>query len=220
MTAPDTGCPRPVRDRITVTGRARRRVTPDIATWSAAVEARGTEQREAFAACSKKLAVLLTAVTNDAGDGAEVSAGGVYVSPEWDDRGRKRVGFVASATVQIRGTLEEAGRLGQVALDKGAIRLDGPGFEVDGLATIRDELLSEAVAAARRTANGMAAADQRTVGRALRISDTSEPTYIGWAPQPKYARSAAMEMQADAPPLEPGAQEVEASALVVFELVE
>jgi uncharacterized protein YggE len=129
------------------------------------------------------------------------------------------VGFVAGATVTIRGGLEEAGRLGQAALDAGAIRLDGPGFEVAGADAIRDELLAEAVRAARVTARRMAEAAGRTVGVAIRIIDQSDGGMVGWAPQHRFAR-AAMEMSADAPPLEPEAQEIAASVVVVFELLD
>lgn len=209
----------PPHHRITVTGRATRRVTPDIATWSAATEAKGETQRAAFATCSKQLAALVEAVGKEAGPDAEVSATGVYVSPEWDERGRKRIGYVAGASVTIRGGLEEAGRLGQVALDANAVRLDGPGFTVANADGIRDELRAEAVVAARATAERMAAAAGRTVGAAIRISDQADGSQIVWGVQPKYAR-AAMEMSADAPPLEPDAQDIEATAIVVFELLD
>ena len=208
----------PPHHRITVTGRATRLVTPDIATWSAATEGKGETQREAFATCSAALTALLAAVTTTAAKDARVSASGVYVSPEWDERGRKRIGFVAGASVTIRAGLEEAGRLGQLALDAGAVRLDGPGYEVADIDAIQDELRADAVTAARATAERMASAAGRTVGPAIRISDQGADSGMGWAPQAKFSRAGAMEMSADAPPLEPDAQEIQAVATVTFEL--
>jgi uncharacterized protein len=208
----------PPHHRITVTGRATRLVTPDIASWSAATEGKGDTQRQAFADCSSKLAALLAAVAETAAKDARVSASGVYVSPEWDERGRKRIGFVAGGSVTIRAGLEEAGRLGQLALDAGAVRLDGPGYEVADADAIQDELRAEAVVAARATAERMAAAAGRTLGAAIRISDQGTDGGMGWAPQAKFSRAGAMEMSADAPPLEPDSQEIQASATVSFEL--
>lgn len=206
----------PPRARITVTGHASRRVTPDVAVWSAATEAKGDTQRAAFTSCAAALTSLLDAVRAEASSDAEVSAGGVYVSPQWDERGRTQIGFVAGASVTIRGSLEEAGRLGQIALAAGAIRLDGPTFAVANVAAIRDALLADAVVAARRTADLMAAAADRTVGAAVRITDQSDA--VGGTP-PMYARAVSMEMNADTPPLEPESQEITAQAVVVFELL-
>ena len=203
---------------ITVTGRATRRVVPDIATWSAAVEGRGETQRKAFAACSANLSELTTAVSGRAPDGAEVSAGGIFVHPEWDERGKRRIGYLAGAAVTIRGSLRVAGELGQLSLDAGAIRLDGPTFEIAGRSAIRDEPLADAVVASRATAERMAAAAGRSVGAAVRMGDSPHDAPTGWT---GYApRAQAMAAQADTPPLAPEAQELEATVSVTFELLD
>lgn len=210
----------PPRHRITATGRARRSVTPDVATWSAATEARGQTQREAFATCSEQLAALTTA-TKDAARktaGVTISASGVYVHPEWDDRGRKRTGYIAGGSVTIRAGLEDAARLGQAALDAGAIRLDGPSFEVREPDLIRDEMLALAVTNARVTAERMAAADGRTVGRAIAIVDGSPDAGSAVMAPRMMARSMQMDSAAAAPPLEPGEEMLEAMVSVTFEL--
>lgn len=200
---------------ISVTGRAVRRLLPDIATWKAAVDGRGETQRDAFAACSARLAELTAAVTARAPGGAEVSAGGVFVHPEWDERGKRRIGYLARAAVTIRGDLQAAAELGQFALDAGAIRLDGPAYEIGKRAAIRDDLLAQAVVAARATAERLAAADGRQVGAALRIDGSLDAP--GWAPY--IPRAQAMAAQADAPPLAPEVEELEAAVTVTFELV-
>ncbi len=161
----------PNRDRITVQGTARRRVSPDIAVWTAVVDSRATTQGAAFAACSSSLAALLKDVKAAAGNDCEIWASGVYVSGEWDDRGQRRAGFAGSGSVSIRARLDEAARLGQVALDAGATRLDGPVFEVSNADDVMDELRGEAVIAARETAERMAIAAGRALGTAIIISD-------------------------------------------------
>ncbi len=206
----------PNRDRITVQGTARRRVSPDIAVWTAVVDSRATTQGAAFAACSSSLAALLKDVKAAAGNDCEIWASGVYVSGEWDDRGQRRAGFAGSGSVSIRARLDEAARLGQVALDAGATRLDGPVFEVSNADDVMDELRGEAVIAARETAERMAIAAGRALGTAIIISDGAADG--GGGPVPKFARFA--EMSADAPPMEPGAHEISASATVTYVLTD
>jgi uncharacterized protein YggE len=71
--------------------------------------------------------------------------------------------------------------------------------------------------AARVTAERMAAATGRGVGAALHITDAVESP-PGWAPRQTMLERSAMAAPADAPPLEPAAQELQAAATVTFEL--
>jgi hypothetical protein len=211
----------PNRDRITVQGTARRRVSPDIAIWSAAVDSRATTQGAAFTACSSDLAALLKQVKAAAGDDTAIWASGVYVSREWDDRGQRKAGYAASGSVSIRSGLAESARLGQVALDAGATRLDGPTFEVSNLDEVLDDLRSDAVLAARETADRMALAAGRALGQAILVSDGPIGDVAASAAGGRMSRMmAAAEMGADAPPVEPGPHEVSASVTVTYVLVD
>lgn len=210
----------PNRDRITVHGTARRRVSPDIAIWSAAVDSRATTQGAAFTACSSDLSALLKHVKAAAGDDTDVWASGVYVSREWDDRGQRKAGYAANGSVSIRAGLAESARLGQVALDAGATRLDGPTFEVSDLDEILDDLRSDAVLAARETADRMAIAAGRALGQAIIVADGPVDDVAASAGGRMSRMMAAAEMGAEAPPVEPGAHEVSASVTVTYVLVD
>ena len=64
----------------------------------------------------------------------------------------------------------------------------------------------------------MTAAAGRSVGAAVRIDDSPHDAPTGWT---GYApRAQAMAAQADAPPLVPEAQELEATVSVTFELLD
>jgi uncharacterized protein YggE len=200
-----------------VTGAARRELVPDLASWGAVVEVRAETQRDAFAGCSAALAALRARLADAAAahDEAQVASGGVSVVPEWDERGRRQVGWSATGSVRVRAALAAAADLGQVALDGGAVRLDGPWYEVSGREAIREELLAEAVHVARRVAERIAGAEGRGVGAALHITHRAG----GWAPFPGPVRmERAMVAEAAPPPLEPGAMDIEATVRVTFAL--
>ncbi len=198
---------------ITVFGSARRRVVPDIGTWTAAVEARGADERSAYVACAAAVTAVLTAVQAAASD-AEVSAGGISVGQEWDDTGRRRVGALGSGTVAFRGAFNEIERLAQAALEAGALRLDGPVYEVSTHDAILVELGAQAIGAARDRAQRMAAAAGRPLGPVLRVVDG-----IADAPDLTYGverlnSKAAM----DAGPVSPAVQELRSDVTVTFSL--
>lgn len=200
-------------ESITVEGTARLRRTPDVATWLAVVEGRGASERDAYGACARALHALVAAVGAVA-DGAEVSVGTVTVGQEWDDSGRRRVGAVASGAVALRGRLDGLERVAQAALDAGAVRLDGPMYEIDGRPALLDALAADAVRAARVRAEALAIAADRRIGRVLRIVDGAAPAPPGPMAEVAYARAAAVEPA----PLVPGAQELCATVTVTFSL--
>lgn len=202
---------------IVVTGSATGRIRPDIATWRAIVETRSRTQREAFGKCSSDLATVLDAALAAADPNAEVSASGVHVWAHWDPERSRYEGFAAQAAVEIRAPLEDAAKLGQAALDAGALRLDGPAYEATNDGAIRDGLLADAVRSARSRAERMAEAAGVGVGAAIGLRDRS-----GGAVDDPWAGKAMVRMQAmesaEAPPLEPAGSEVRVEVEVVFEI--
>ena len=109
---------------------------------------------------------------------------------------------------------------GQAALDAGAETLEGPYFEIAGERAIRDELLAEAVHAARARADAMAGAAGRRLGAAVALTD--DPRRGSAPPEYPMARMAALSV-ADSgggpPPAAPEGTELEVRVVVRFELV-
>lgn len=202
---------------ITVRGTATRRVTPDVAIWSAVVEGRAKTEREAFGACSEALTKLFETVRAGAKD-AEVATDPVRVWPEWNETGRKRIGYQASAAVTIRGPLDEAGGLAQAALDAGATRLDGPEFLIGELTRIQDELAADAVDAARDRATRMAGAADRSLGAVLQITDEGVQTMYAQVAYEMKAMSLRGAADVTAPPTAPQMQDIQTTAVVTFAL--
>ena len=207
--------------RIEVEGVAERRVVPDVAVWharasrpsprSAAPPSRrpASARRRCWPRCG-----------DAAGERGETWAEGIGVGPRWEPGKRRPSGWEASGRVGVRTALAGADGAGQAALDAGAETLEGPYFEIAGERAIRDELLAEAVHAARARAEAMAGAAGRRLGAAVALTDDARR---GSGP-PEYpmARMAALSV-ADSgggpPPAAPEGTELEVRVVVRFELV-
>ncbi len=203
-------------DTITVYGTARRRVSPDIGTWNAVVEARGVDERTAYGACASKLSAVHAAVSA-AGHSAEVSATTIWLQAEWSESGQRVVGHLACANVVIRASLTELEPLGQSALDAGAVRLDGPSYEIGEQLAIMDELGAEAVAAARVRASALAAAAGRGVGEVVAIFDGAQQATAPTAGGEMHGMRVAAKM--DVGPVSPESRELQADVTVTYLLI-
>jgi uncharacterized protein YggE len=203
--------------RIEVEGVAVRRVVPDVAVWHARVTAVAEERRAAFAQASERATAVLAAVRAAAGEAGETWAEGIGVGPRWEPGKRRPTGWEASGRVGVRTGLDGADAAGQAALDAGADTLEGPYFEIAGERAIRDELLAEAVRAARARAEAMAGAAGRQLGAAVALTDG--PRRGSAPPEYPMARMAlALSDDAAPPPAAPEGTELEVRVLVRFEL--
>ena len=163
---------------------------------------------------------MLAALRDAAGEGGETWSEGIGVSPRWEPGKRRPTGWEASGRLGVRTGLADADAAGQAALDAGAETLEGPYFEIAGERAIRDELLAEAVHAARARAEAMAGAAGRRLGAAVALTDDVRRG----GPPPDYPMArmalASSAMDAAPPPAAPEGTELEVRVLVRFELVD
>jgi uncharacterized protein len=191
-------------DRVTVTGAASRNVAPGTATWRAEAVEADDDPRAAFERCSARLGGLVERLAA-VGD---VSTDAVVVQPRWRDQAP--AGAEAIGAVRVRCPAERAGEVAQAAMAAGSDRLHGPRFEYEGERAVREELLGEAVADARRKAERLAAAAGRRLGPVRAIDESRDVEVVELA----AAASAA------GPDVRPREQQVTASLTVVFELAD
>jgi len=93
-------------------------------------------------------------------------------------------------------------------MSAGADRLDGPQLEVRDRAGVEEELLGEAVAAARRKAEHVAAAAGRVLGRVVAVTEAASGFPLDRSMSANYG----------GPDLTPADAEIVATVRVVFEL--
>ncbi len=191
-------------DRVTVLGTARREVEPTSVIWRAEVVEAGDDEVSAYVRCVARLKVLgeqLAAV-------GDVSTDTVAVQPRWD-QGVQR-GVEALGAVRVRAPVAQAGEAAQAAMAAEADRLHGPQFVLDAPEAVQEELLVEALAAARRKAERLAEAAGRGLGRVISIEEQG----------PHRAGGDVRAMAVEAPDIRPGDQTVRTAVTATFALVE
>jgi uncharacterized protein YggE len=154
-------------DRLSVLGTAEGELAADRVQWTLEVRETDAQASEAFRRCSERLHALAEALS-----AGEVTTGRISVGDEWHTHGHKRTGrHVASGALRAVATLEVAGELAAAAMDGGADELHGPRPLYPDETAARDALFGDAVRNARATAEQMAGAAGRTLGRVVSVRD-------------------------------------------------
>jgi len=195
--------------RVHVEGTARRTVAADRVLWSLVVTESGDRPADAFARAGERLDALTRGLREGLGDAADVRTGALSVRPQHDERGRRLAGVDVSGQVTLEVPLGEAGRAAGAAMSAGADHLDGPRLQVRDREAVAEALLGEAVEAARRKAEHVAAAAGRRLGGVVSVAEGAELYPRG---EPMSARTAA------GPELAPTDAEITASVRVLFAL--
>jgi uncharacterized protein YggE len=195
--------------RVDVEGTARRTVAADRVRWSLVVIESGDRPAGAFARAGERLDALTRGLRDGLGDAADVRTGALSVRPQHDDHGRRLSAVDVSGQVTLEVPLADAGRAAGAAMSAGADHLDGPRLEVRDREAVAEALLGEAVEAARRKAEHVAAAAGRRLGHVVSVAEGDEPYPHGG---PMSARAAA------GPELAPADAEISASVRVRFAL--
>jgi uncharacterized protein YggE len=191
-------------EHVTVAGSASRPVAPGSATWRAEAVESDDDPRAAFERCSARLNVLVERLSGV----GEVHTEAVVVQPRFEEGG----GPEAVGAVRVRCPAERAGEVAQAAMQAGANRLRGPRFEYEGQDAVREELLADAVAHARRKAERLAAAAGRRLGRVLSVEEHAGDDRV------PFARTAAVAEAGGAPDVRPREQTIAVTVTVVFAL--
>jgi len=194
-------------DHVKVTGGAGRSLAPTAVVWRAEAVEYDEDPRAAFERCSARLNELSERLA----EVGVVATSAVTVGPDWDsedEAGRIR----AVGGVRVRADVARAGTTAQAAMAAGADRLDGPRFAYEGSEAVRDELLDESMADARRKAERLAAAAGRRLGRVRSVEAESRDRH--------FADSTLMSggSSSGGPDVTPHEQAVTTTVTVVFAL--
>jgi uncharacterized protein len=196
---------------VTVTGTASVQAVPNRAGFSAGVSSDAATAQAALAANATKVAQIIAALRSEGVARADLQTQDVSVSPRWDDRGQKD-GFTAHTSVQVHvQDLRKAGRLIDAAVAAGANETSGPSFDRGDRDALYRDALKQAFAEARLKAATLAGEAGASLGRVLRIEESSPASQ----PQLPYEMRA---MADTTTPVEPGKQQVQATVTVTFSL--
>jgi uncharacterized protein len=199
------------RRSVTVSGTGSVDAVPNRAGLVVGVSSDAATARTAMAANAEKAARVIAALRTAGVAKRDLQTADVSVSPRWNDRGEQD-GFTAHSSVQVK--VREVGRAGPLldaAVAAGATETSGPSFERGDRAELYRGALKAAFSDACAKAATLAGEAGASLGRVLRIE---ESTAVG-PPVPVLATAA---LERSPTPVEPGAQDVQATVRVTFSL--
>ena len=200
--------PSQTSDSITVSGNGSVSAVPTTAVFSFGVDSRAATAKAALAANSREMRLVIAAVK--AAGGKNVTTQSVNLSQAFGPDGAPD-GFAASNVVTATVGLERVGGLIDAAVEAGANQVNGPSLGVADREKLYHQALEAAVADARESAQVLAAAAGRSLGKVTAIVEGG-----GSFPTPLYEKSAVSDGGA---PIEAGTQETTATISVTFALV-
>src|SRR4051812_7790381 len=161
-TEPDSAGP--IRS-ITVNGSATVTTTPDEATFTFGVDARGDTASQALSAAGAAIEKVTNAVKKAGVGGKDIQTQDISLSTLTSSDGRHIDGYAANASITVRAKdLDGAGRLVDAAVAAGANNVYGPSLSRSDADELAEKALADAVAAARRKAEALADAAGGSLG--------------------------------------------------------
>ena len=209
-----TAATEPPLHTITVSGTGKVTIVPDVARVYLGVSLTKPTVRAARDAAAAAMTDILAAIKAIGIADADIQTTGLGLSARYADGSSGRiVGYAISEQVQVTvRDLDKAGDVVDAATAKGATDVNGISFEIADPSRAMDDARAAAIAAARTSAQAMAAAAHVNLGPVVSITDGSAPT-------PIYYGVAGAAPSADIKtPVQPGTQDVSANVAVVFEL--
>lgn len=197
----------PSGDSITVAGNGSVSATPTSAVLSFGVDSHAATAKAALAANARDMRQVIGALK--AAGARDVGTLSVSLSQVLGDNGEPN-GFAASNTVTAGTDVARAGALIDAAVEAGANQVNGPGLSVADQGALYRKALEAAMADARRSAETLAGAAGRPLGKVASVTEGGVAT-----PMPMSEKAASMDAGT---PVEAGAQQVTASVTVTYAL--
>lgn len=201
---------------VTVSATASVPAEPDIAHIATGVVSEAATAREALQRNSAAMKKVIDGLKEAGVDAKDIQTVNFSVEPRYqqgkDGRAPQINGYRVSN--QVRITARDLAKLGELldkVVDLGANQAGGISFEVSKAETLKDEARRQAVANARRRAELFAQAAGARIGEVITIAED----VIEGGPRPMVRARA---MAAEAVPIEPGTQMLEARVQVTWAL--
>jgi uncharacterized protein YggE len=193
-------------DSITVAGNGSVSGVPTSASFSFGVDVRAASAKAAIAANAREMRQVIAAVKS--AGGRDIGTQSVSLSQVFTNNGEPS-GFAASNLVTATIGLDKAGALIDAAVEAGANQVNGPTMSVADQSSLYRQALKAAMADARLSAETLAAAAGRSLGKVTTVVESG-----GTTPEPMFAKAAAD----SGTPIEAGTQETTAQVTVTFAL--
>jgi uncharacterized protein YggE len=168
-----------LNDRVVVYGSASRSVAPDVATLDVSVKEVDADPGAAFERCVPRLNEVVARLSAVVGGDGQVTTGYVGVDRDYEleDEGQRLV-HAASGEVAVECPPALAA---QVMSQSAALKADefSLRYSVRDPSRVREELLAVAVSTARRKAERLAQAAERSLGAIVGVEEGSSDSWPG-----------------------------------------
>jgi uncharacterized protein len=204
---PATSAADAAEEGITVTAVGSVEAMPDRAELSFGVTTEGTTAQKASTANAVRMTELIDALKAAGVRREDIQTENVSISPRHSPTGKRLPGFVAENSVSVSVDSGRAGAIVDLAVRNGATNASGPSFDVSDRDALYRDALADAMREARKKAEAIANAAGVSVGDITRVVEggsTGPPVYLAAADR------------AEATPVEPGREEIQATLTVTF----
>jgi len=195
-------------DSVTVYGNGSVAAVPTTAVLSLGVDTRAATAKAALAANAQEMSKVIDAVKT--AGGSQVGTQSVSLSETLGQKGEP-TGFVASNVVSATVDVDRAGAVIDAAVSAGANQVSGPTMSVADADKLYRQALKAAVVDARLSAETIAAASGRSLGKVTSVVEGG-----GGVPVPMFQKAAASDAGT---PIAAGTQLTTANVTVTFALV-
>jgi len=203
---------------VTASGTGTIQAAPDEATMSFGVSKSGQDPKGLLAETSKAAAKIVAALKKAGVEEKDIQTQNVSLYPQTTYDNGKTVVTGYEASINVTAKVRDLASLGKVinaGNAAGATTMSGPNFGIAEDSTQTAAAIQKAVADARRNAESMAKAADKSVGKVLTMID-SGVTPI--QPYPMAAADSVAGMKSADVPINPGQLDVSSSVVVTFEL--
>ncbi len=207
-------------ETVSVSGLGKVTLTPDRVIFTVGVQSTAPTVEAAVNQNNDKVGQVITALKNAEATDGQIRTSNFSISPQHEYRENqvpRVVGYqVANDITVTRDKVDDAGKLLQAAIGAGVNQASGLTFTVSDQTRGREAALKQAFEDARAKAEILAQAGQRSLGRAISITEGTAPQI---SPQPMMARDMAMmEAKVSNVPISQGTEELHFTVSVIFEL--
>ena len=202
---------------VTVNGSGEAEAVPDVAILQLGVESKGATSEAARSANAEAINATVEAVKELGVAEEDVQTSNMYLRPIYGDAGNVigyRMGVDMEITVQ---DISKAGQVIDAAIGSGSNTLDRFSYAISNESELYGQALEAAVKSARLTAEKLAAADGRTVGKMISVTECGSGMVVRDNPETGGGANKALAM-ADTTVMA-GTDTVSAQVEVIFELL-
>jgi len=203
---------------VTASGSGTIQAAPDEATMSFGVSKSGQDPKGLLAETSKAATKIVAALKKAGVAEKDIQTQNVSLYPQTSFNNGKTVVTGYEASINVTAKVRDLASLGKVinaGNAAGATTMSGPSFGLAEDSPQTAAAIQKAVADARRNAEAMAKAADKSVGKVLTMTDSGVAPI---QPYPMAAADSLSSLKSAEVPINPGQIDVSSSVIVTFEL--